>query len=85
MFNVKIDTIVRTVLLALALINQLLTVTGHAVLPVEDEQVETLISTGITVVMSVWTWWKNNSFTSAAIAADEYMEELKSEEKGAKV
>lgn len=58
--TVKTETIVRTVLLVLALINQLLTASGHAVLPIEDAQVEALISTAITVVMSVWAWWKNN-------------------------
>ena len=75
--TVKTETIVRTVLLVLALINQLLTASGHAVLPIEDAQVEALISTAITVVMSVWAWWKNNSFTQSAIAADEFMETMK--------
>ena len=75
--TVKTETIVRTVLLVLALINQLLTASGHAVLPIEDAQVEALISTAITVAMSVWAWWKNNSFTQSAIAADEFMETMK--------
>lgn len=78
--NVKTETVVRTVLLVLALINQLLTASGHAVLPIEDAQVEGLISTAITIAASVWAWWKNNSFTQAAIAADEVMEKLKKEE-----
>lgn len=78
--TVKTETIVRTVLLVLALINQLLTASGHAVLPIEDAQVEGLISTAITVVMSLWAWWQNNSFTQAAIAADEVLEKLKKEE-----
>lgn len=34
--TVKTETIVRTVLLVLALINQLLTASGHAVLPIEE-------------------------------------------------
>lgn len=75
--TVKTETIVRTALLVLALINQLLTASGHAVLPIEDAQVEALISTAITVVMSVWAWWKNNSFTQSAIAADEFMATMK--------
>lgn len=77
--TVKTETIVRTVLLVLALINQLLTASGHAVLPIEDAQVEGLISTAITVVMSLWAWWQNNSFTQAAIAADEVLEKIKRE------
>lgn len=76
--KVKTETIVRTVILALALINQLLSVTGHAVLPIQDEQVETLITTGATILASLWAWWKNNSFTPEAIAADNHLADLRS-------
>lgn len=75
--TIKTDTIVRTICLALALINQLLSSTGHAVLPIADEQVETLVTVGATVVIAVWNWWKNNSFTQAALAADELKNSLK--------
>ncbi|MNB67603.1 Phage lysis protein, holin [compost metagenome] len=53
-------SVVRTVVLAIALTNQLLTAAGKSPLPIEDETVDVLISTGFTVVVSVWTWWKNN-------------------------
>ena len=66
-------TIVRTIVLALALINQLLSASGHAVIPIEDADVETLVSTGFTVVMALITWWKNNSFTKAALIGDYHM------------
>lgn len=75
--KVEAGTIARTIILALALINQILTVSGHAVLPIEDEQVNTLVSTIWTVVASVWTWWKNQSFTAPALEADELLKELK--------
>lgn len=75
--TVKTGTIVRTICLALALINQLLSASGHAVLPIQDEQAETLVTVAITVAVAVWNWWKNNSFTKKAIAADAYMATLK--------
>ena len=75
--NVKISTIVRTVCLFLALVNQLLSASGHTVLPIEDAQVEVVISTVITIGVALWNWWKNNSFTKPAIAADVYMAQLK--------
>ena len=68
--NVTVGTVARTVVLALALVNQVLSVTGHPVLPIEDSQVETLVSTGWTVAASVVAWWKNNSFSQAALAGD---------------
>lgn len=71
--NISAGTIARTACLALALTNQILSATGHAVLPIEDAQVETLVTTGLTVVASVVNWWKNNSFTPAAIIGDQHM------------
>ena len=71
--NISAGTIARTACLALALTNQILSATGHAVLPIEDAQVETLVTTGLTVAASVAAWWKNNSFTPAARIGDEHM------------
>lgn len=75
--NVKLGTIIRTVCLVLALVNQGLTLAGHSILPITDEQVNELITLGATIVTSLWAWWKNNSFTQAAIVADEFMHDIK--------
>ena len=61
----------RTACLALALTNQLLSAAGKPVLPIEDSQLEALITSGLTVAAALAAWWKNNSFTPAAIRADE--------------
>ena len=66
-------TIARTVCLAMALTNQILSATGHPVLPIEDAQVETLVTTGFTVAASLAAWWKNNSFTKPAKIGDAAM------------
>lgn len=76
--KIKTDTIIRTVVLALALINQILTSTGHNIIPVSDEEISELITIIITVGASLWSWWKNNSFTKEAIKADEVLKDLKS-------
>ena len=76
--NVKLDTIIRTVCLVLALINQGLTMAGHSILPVTDEQVAEFLSLVFTIVASLWAWWKNNSFTKAAIQADDVKDAIKS-------
>jgi len=70
-------TIIRTVCLALALVNQILTATGHSIIPIDDETVTQLISASATVITAVVAWWKNNSITKAAREADEYMHALK--------
>lgn len=71
--KVSVGTIVRTICLALALINQILTATGHSVIPIDDEVIQTLVSTIATIVMALITWWKNNSFTQAAMEGDKVM------------
>lgn len=70
-------TVIRTVLLLLALANQLLALWGKSPLPFEEETVTQLVSFGFTAVTAAVSWWKNNSFTQAAIAADEYLSELR--------
>ncbi len=76
--NKKIETgtIVRTAVLGLALANQILSATGHPIIPIEDAQLETLITTGLTVGASLAAWWKNNSFTQAAIESDKRMHDM---------
>ena len=76
--NITAGTLARTIILSLALVNQVLSATGHPVLPIEDAQVETLVSTAWTVIAALIAWWKNNSFTSAAKAGDEIMKQEKS-------
>ncbi len=70
-------TIARTAVLALALTNQILSATGHAVLPIESAQLEQLVTAGITIGASLASWWNNNSFTREAIEADDFMQQLK--------
>lgn len=71
--KVKKDTIVRTAVLGLALTNQILSATGHNMIPLSDEQVTEFITVGFTVVTSLWAWWKNNSFTQKALKADSFL------------
>ena len=75
--NITSGTIARTTILVLALANQLLTATGHSVINISDESINTLISTGFTIVTAIVAWWKNNSFTQSALKADEVMREGK--------
>lgn len=66
-------------MLALALINQILSALGKPVLPIESAQLEQLISTGFTTVSALVNWWFNNSFTLAALAGDEEYERRKNQ------
>ena len=76
--KITAGTISRTIILILALINQILTVSGHSIIPIADEQITSLVSVLFTVITALIAWWKNNSFTQAARQADKEMKEIKS-------
>lgn len=75
--NTKADTIARTIILALALVNQALAIAGKDKIPVDESDIYQICSLAVTVGSAIWSWWKNNSFTKAAKAADEYKDKLK--------
>ena len=77
--KISAGTIARTACLLLALTNQILSACGKPVLPIESATVEQLVTAGITTVAALIAWWKNNSFTTAAIQADKYLEGKKSQ------
>ena len=79
--TVSAATIARTAVLALALINQILSALGKPVLPIESAQLEQLISSGLTVAAALASWWNNNSFTPEAIEADDFMTRLKQQKR----
>lgn len=75
--QIKASTIARTVVLFLALANQVMIAVGWSPIEIDEDSVYTLVSTVVTIVTAVWAWWENNSFTQAAIKADKVLEEEK--------
>ena len=73
MKKVSKGTIIRTACLVLAIINNALAIANKSPLPIDDAMVEMVISFVFTTSASLAAWWKNNSFTLAAIEADEIM------------
>lgn len=64
-------TIIRTIILVLAIVNNALAIAGKSPLPIDDEMVTEVVSFVFTTGAAIVTWWKNNSFTQKAIEADE--------------
>ena len=80
MNQIKTDTIARTIVLFIALANQVLAISGKEVFPVTEDQVYQIVSLIVTIGASVWAWWKNNSFTQNAIEADRVLDKLRNGE-----
>ena len=75
--KVKTDTIARTIVLAIALINQILVTAGAVPLGLSESTIYELCSLIATVITAVIAWWKNNSFTRAALIGDKEKERVK--------
>ena len=71
--NITAGTIARLICLFLALVNQVLVMTGHSVLPIENQTIELVVTNVWTIAAAVWGYWKNNSWTLKARKADAYL------------
>ena len=78
--KVSSGTIARTVVLILALVNQVLSVLGYKIIPIEDGQINDFVTIAFTIGSALAAWWKNNSFTEAAIEGDKYKDIVKEQQ-----
>lgn len=70
-------TIVRTIVLALVLLNLLLKALGKPVIDVDEGSILYWLEFAIEIAVIIVTYWKNNSFSAAAIKADEFLKSLR--------
>ena len=75
--KVKTDTIARTVVLMITLLNLVLGLLGKTALKIDESVIYEACSVGAVIIAAVMSWWKNNSFTQAALKADEVMKSEK--------
>ncbi len=68
---------VRLALLIASLVGAGMKITGVCGCITDNETVENTVTVVVMVVVAVASYWKNNSFTEAARAADEIMKTLK--------
>ena len=74
------STIVRTILVALVIVNFFLERCGIDIIPADEYTITMLVETGIEIAVLVVGFWKNNSFTPNAIKADEFLKNLRESE-----
>ena len=75
--KITAETIARTIVLVIALLNQIFAIFGRDQIPIVEDNIYQLVSILFTIGAAIWSWWKNNSVTQNAIKADEYLKELK--------
>lgn len=70
-------TIIRTILLLIAIINIGLQHFGIDVIKVDESEVASLLEYIVQIAIIAVGFWKNNSYTDKAIKADEFLKNLK--------
>lgn len=74
------ETWARTIVLFIALINQILAIMGKGQIEIAESDIYQICSLVFTVISTIWAWWKNNSFSLSAQDGDKVMKALESGE-----
>ena len=73
-------TIARTIWAGIVLLNSVLLILGKTPLGLDENMIYEICSGLAAVVATVQVWWKNNSFTQAALAGDALKDEIRARE-----
>jgi len=80
MNQIRPETIARTIILGLALFNQILAILGKGSIDIAENDIYQCCTLIATIGSALWSWWRNNSFTKNAIKADDTLQKLKAGE-----
>ena len=75
-------TLIRTIMVAIVVINLALKQFGIDVINVSENDVSSFIEMVVSVATIVLAWWKNNSFSERAIQADNWLHNFISSDDG---
>lgn len=66
--------ITRLIITGILFINAMLTMAGKNPIPIDETAVGVFISSLLSAVTILWSWWKNNNITKNALKAQETKE-----------
>lgn len=72
-------TIVRTAMLAIAIINIVLEKCGVDIIKADESTVLSVVESSAELLAVLAAWWYNNSFSEKALKAQKYLEGLRRE------
>lgn len=77
MYNISKGTIVRTIMLVIVIVNLILKACDKPLIDVEEHTLFYWLEVILEIAVIITTFWKNNSFSKAAIRADDFLKKLK--------
>ena len=69
--NIGKGTVSRLLILIVALVNAILQMCGYDTLPIENDKIESIISTVFLIVTTLWNTWKNCNITTISQEAQQ--------------
>jgi SPP1 family holin len=78
--EVPAGTWIRLALMLMSFVNRILLTAGVNLLPFTEDEVSAIIADGFIVLTCLYGFWKNESFTGAALEADKYLKDLREKE-----
>ncbi len=80
MYNISKGTIVRAIMFVIVLINLFLKAIGRPIIEVDEGSLGCFIEYAFSAAVLIYTFWKNNSFSKAAIILDKILKKIKNGE-----
>ena len=75
--EVSLETKIRTALFFIAWLNEIFAFIGAPTLDLDFNAVYGVVSSVAAFGISIWAWWKNNSFTKPALLGDVVMNQAR--------
>lgn len=82
MKNQKRDAIIRLIVMAVLMINMVLTLAGKNPIPFDEAAVTEWLTIAAGGLSAIWSWWKNNNMTEAAQEAQKTLKAIKEDGDG---
>ena len=78
--GVNAETVTGVLILLVALVNAILQMFGINTLPIENEEITSIVSTVFLIVTVLWNTWKNRNISTASQTAQQITNAIKNGE-----
>ncbi len=82
MKNQKRSAIIRLIVMAVLMVNMVLTLAGKNPIPFDEAQLTEWLTIAAAGLSTLWSWWKNNNMTAAAQVAQNTLKAIKEDGDG---
>lgn len=82
MKNQRTNAIIRLIVMAVLMVNMVLTLAGKNPIPFDEAELTEWLTVAAAGLYTLWSWWKNNNVTTAAQEAQNTLKAIKEDGDG---